>query len=47
MSIMLREYPGTDGLTPQMLSDVDRWLMERITAGSESAAPTACPSDHG
>lgn len=31
MSITLREYPGEDGLTPQMLADIDRWIMEQIT----------------
>ncbi len=30
MSITLREYPGNDGLTPQMLADIDRWIMEQI-----------------
>ncbi len=31
MSITLREYPGEDVLTPQMLADIDRWVMEQIT----------------
>jgi phospholipase/carboxylesterase len=30
MSITLREYPGEDGLSQRMLSDVDRWVMEQI-----------------
>jgi phospholipase/carboxylesterase len=35
MSIVLREYPGDDGLTTHMLADMDRWVMEQITsAGS-------------
>lgn len=34
MSIVLREYPGEDGLTPQMLSDMDRWMMEQVAAAS-------------
>jgi phospholipase/carboxylesterase len=32
MSITLREYPGEDGLTPQMLADVDRWIMDQIAS---------------
>ncbi len=32
MSITLREYPGDDGLAPQMLADVDRWIMEQIAS---------------
>jgi hypothetical protein len=38
MSITLREYPGGDGLSPQMLADVDRWIMEQIAS---SPAPTS------
>lgn len=30
MSLTLREYPGGDGLSPMMLADVDRWIMEQI-----------------
>jgi phospholipase/carboxylesterase len=42
LSVMLREYPGADGLPPQMLSDMDRWLMEQITgAGVSAVAPSA------
>src|SRR5215831_12932233 len=32
ISITLREYPGEDGLSPMMLSDIDRWIMEQIIA---------------
>jgi phospholipase/carboxylesterase len=32
MSVTLRQYPGADGLTTLMLSDMDRWIMEHITA---------------
>lgn len=32
MSVVLREYPGEDALSPQMLADMDRWLMEQVTA---------------
>jgi phospholipase/carboxylesterase len=40
MSIMLREYPGVDGLLPQMLADMDRWLMDQITGGIAAVAPS-------
>ena len=33
MSITLRLYPCGHELSPQMLSDVDRWIIEQITAG--------------
>ena len=32
MSITLRLYPCAHELSPQMLSDVDRWIMEQITS---------------
>ena len=35
-SLALRQYPGEDDLTTGMLSDMDRWLMERIS----TSAPT-------
>ncbi|HEX3998338.1 MAG TPA: alpha/beta hydrolase-fold protein [Pirellulales bacterium] len=35
MSVVLREYPGDDALTPQMLADMDRWLMEQVTGARE------------
>lgn len=31
-SLALRQYPGDDELTTSMLSDMDRWMMERISA---------------
>jgi phospholipase/carboxylesterase len=31
MSITLRQYPGGDDISPQMLADVDRWIIEQIT----------------
>ena len=31
MSVILREYPGDDSLAPQMLADMDRWIMEQVT----------------
>ena len=35
MSITLRLYPCGHELSPQMLSDVDRWIIEQITASKE------------
>ncbi len=37
MSITLREYPGEDGLSQRMLSDVDRWIMEQIVGPPTTA----------
>lgn len=34
----LREYPGGDEISPQMLADVDRWIIERVTARRTAAA---------
>ena len=35
---MLRQYPGPDELTDLMLSDMDRWIMDRI---NQVSAPPA------
>ena len=32
MSVNLRQYPCGDELTTHMLSDMDRWIMEEVTA---------------
>jgi phospholipase/carboxylesterase len=32
MSITLRQYPCGHELAPQMLTDVDRWIIEQITS---------------
>ncbi len=37
MSITLRLYPCGHELSPQMLSDVDRWIIEQITASKVKA----------
>lgn len=37
MNIALRVYPGGDELSPHMLPDMDRWIMEEI-AGSKQLA---------
>jgi phospholipase/carboxylesterase len=41
MSIVLREYPGDDSLTTHMLADMDRWVMEQITAAASPRSETA------
>ena len=38
MSINLRQYPVGHELTTQMLSDMDRWIMEQITAPAPAVA---------
>jgi phospholipase/carboxylesterase len=39
MSITLRQYPCGQELTPQMLADVDRWIIEQVTELSQAAQP--------
>lgn len=41
MNVSLRQYPCGHEIVPAMLADMDRWLMEQITA----AAPTAVGSE--
>jgi len=36
ISVTLRQYPCEHQLSEQMLRDVDRWIMEQITAPAES-----------
>jgi phospholipase/carboxylesterase len=38
LSVTLRQYPCGHELTPQMLADVDRWIMEQVTSGGCSTA---------
>ena len=33
-TVALRQYPGCDNLTSNMLSDLDRWLMELVCSGN-------------
>jgi phospholipase/carboxylesterase len=33
-TVSLRQYPGSDDLTSQMLEDLDRWMMELIGQSS-------------
>ena len=37
MSVSLRQYPCAHELTPHMLSDVDRWVMEQIVPSGDSS----------
>jgi len=34
MNVTLRQYPGDSTLAPQMLSDMNRWLMEIVTGAT-------------
>ena len=36
MSVSLRQYPCAHQLTPQMLADVDRWMMEQIVPSGDA-----------
>lgn len=38
MSITLRQYPCGHELSPQMLSDLDRWVIEQITTPADAVA---------
>ena len=38
LSITLRDYPCGQELPPQMLSDVDRWVIEQIQAAASATA---------
>lgn len=38
LSITLRLYPCGHELSPQMLADADRWIIEQITSGKEQGA---------
>ncbi|HQU44105.1 MAG TPA: alpha/beta hydrolase-fold protein [Pirellulales bacterium] len=37
MNVSLRQYPCGHEIVPAMLADMDRWIMEQITAGSPAA----------
>jgi phospholipase/carboxylesterase len=49
MSVTLRQYPCGHELSPQVLRDVDRWIIEQITSPSDPAIEaghrSSCPSD--
>ncbi len=38
MSVAIRLYPGGDGLTSNMLSDIDAWVMERVCAPAQACS---------
>ena len=37
MSVSLRQYPCAHELTPNMLADVDRWVMEQVAPSGDAA----------
>ena len=41
LSITLRQYPCGHELMPQMLADVDRWIIEQITSPQPAPAESA------
>ena len=49
LSVTLRQYPCGHELSPQILRDVDRWIIEQITSPSDPAVRadrhSSCPSD--
>jgi len=48
LSITVRLYPCGHELTPQMLSDVDRWVIEQISPSSQTAQSSReCSHDLG
>jgi phospholipase/carboxylesterase len=36
-TVALRQYPGGDNLTSNMLSDLDRWVMELVCSGNATS----------
>ena len=42
MSVAARQYPAGDELTTKMLSDVDSWLMERVTGDPAESSHALC-----
>ncbi|MBN2579324.1 MAG: hypothetical protein JXB10_10065 [Pirellulales bacterium] len=41
--VSLREYPYAEELAPVMLADLNRWIIEQITAVAEPSIPAADP----
>lgn len=37
LSITLRQYPGGDEISPHMLADMDRWIIDQITSAPNPA----------
>ncbi len=40
LSVTLRQYPGGHELQPQVLADVDRWIIEQITPPGDAGVPS-------
>ena len=40
LSVTLRQYPCGQELTPQMLTDLDRWIIEQITLADAPTVPS-------
>jgi phospholipase/carboxylesterase len=38
MDLTLREYPGGHEISPRMLSDMDRWMMDLVTGSSSTSS---------
>lgn len=38
MDVSLRQYPGGQEITPAMLADMDRWIMEQVTGANANGA---------
>ncbi len=45
LSVTLRQYPCGDELNTQMLSDMDRWMMEIVTGISAEATESDTPNE--
>jgi phospholipase/carboxylesterase len=39
LKVNIHQYPGDDALTTKMLSDMDRWVMDRMTSAAIVPAP--------
>jgi len=47
MSVCLRQYPCGDDLTTNMLSDMDRWIMEQLNASQSVPHDQPSPRSQG
>lgn len=45
MHVTLRQYPWGDELNPQMLHDMNVWIMEQVTGEKSEPEPSEMPSD--
>jgi phospholipase/carboxylesterase len=45
MNVSLRQYPCGHEMVPAMLGDMDRWIMEQISAASAVKSEDACVED--